>query len=58
MFEDEVTRMFNAIQSMTEAQRNNMCSYLTQHFDTWLTRFASTPEGMAAEFETFSNIDC
>lgn len=34
----------------------NFVSYLTYNFDTWLEKFASTPEGMAYEFRCFSQM--
>lgn len=35
----------------------NFVSYLTYHFDEWLQKYASTPEGMAEEFRHFANMD-
>lgn len=35
---------------------DNFESYLSVHFSTWLQKFASTPEDLAAEFEQFSKI--
>ena len=36
---------------------NNLESYLGQHFNKWLEKFANTPEGMAAEMKHFAEME-
>lgn len=53
-------RLIAAIQKMTSPDNfdalNNFESYLGNHFDKWLAKFADTPEGLVNEFETFANM--
>ncbi len=34
----------------------NFESYLTQHYDIWLTKYANTPDGLTAELSHFAHI--
>ena len=36
---------------------DNFISYLERHFSLWLTKYASTPDGIAYELKTFSEIE-
>lgn len=36
---------------------DNFISYLERHFSLWSEKYASTPEGIAAEFYNFSIIE-
>ncbi len=47
-----------AIRTIAEKPQNmdNLESYLSHHFDTWLRTYANTPEGMAAEMKEFANM--
>lgn len=47
-----------AIRTIAEKPKNmdNLESYLAQHFDIWLQRYANTPENMAAEMKEFANM--
>lgn len=48
-----------AIKRLAENPQNleNLQSYLEQHFTIWLERYANTPENMAAEILSFSNME-
>ena len=35
---------------------DNFECYLSHHFESWLKKYASTPEGMAEEFKRFASI--
>lgn len=47
-----------AIRTIAEKPQNmdNLESYLSHHFDTWLRTYANTPEGMAAEMKEFAKM--
>lgn len=36
---------------------NNLQYYLGIHFDTWLNRWASTPEGITSELREFAEME-
>lgn len=40
-----------------EQNLNNFECYLSQHFETWLKKYASTPEGITAELKSFANME-
>lgn len=48
-----------AIKRLAENPQNleNLQSYLEQHFTIWLERYANTPENIAAELLSFSNME-
>ncbi len=56
--EQNAEKVAEAIKRLAEepAALENFKSYLTHHFDVWLTKYASTPDGLANELETFSKI--
>ena len=35
---------------------NNFGSYLAYHFPAWMEMYASYPEGLVSEFQTFANM--
>ncbi len=47
-----------AIRIIAEKPKNmdNLESYLSQHFDTWLRMYANTPESLAAEMKEFASM--
>lgn len=57
-FEESASRMCDAIVALANDKDAlyNFTSYLTHHFDSWLQKFASTPEGMANEFQFFAEM--
>ena len=56
--EKNAEKVAEAIKKLVEnpAALDNFKSYLGQHFNTWLEKYANTPEGLAAELESFANI--
>lgn len=36
---------------------DNLKYYLSMHFDVWMQKFASTPEGITSELTDFANIE-
>lgn len=57
-YEELAQELCNAIRKLAadEDSLNNFESYLTSHFDTWLRKFASTPEGLTSELKFFSEM--
>lgn len=52
-------RFITALREIAAKEENidNFESYLSYHFEKWLSKYASTPEGIAAEFETFAKME-
>lgn len=52
-------RFTKNIKKLAKNENNlkNLELYLTQHFETWLTKFASTPENLTDELEAFANME-
>lgn len=52
-------KFVQAISLMASKEDNlfNFQSYLSQHFDVWLKKFAYTPEGITSEFVSFANMN-
>ena len=48
-----------AIKDLASKPENleNLNSYLSFHFSTWLEKWASTPEGLAEELKMFSTME-
>lgn len=40
-----------------EANLDNLESYLSQHFSTWMEKFANTPESLASELKSFAEME-
>lgn len=57
--QENARRTAKAIRLLAEnpGALDNFESYLSQHYDVWLEKFASTPEGLTAELEHFANIE-
>lgn len=56
---DKYARQFcKAIKTLAEKPANldNLESYLSQHFDEWLTKYARTPEELTAEMKSFAEM--
>ena len=47
-----------AIKDLASKPENleNLNSYLSFHFSTWLEKWANTPEGLAEEMKNFANL--
>lgn len=58
-YEEEARQFCAAIKKLAanEAALDNLESYLSMHFDTWLTKFANTPENIVDELESFAKIN-
>lgn len=48
----------NAIKTIAGKPENmaNFETYLSHHFDTWLEKYANTPEGIAEEIQQFAEM--
>lgn len=57
-YDKEARMLSEAIRRLAYNEDNlfTMETYLSFHFQDWLEKYANTPEGMAAEFESFSKI--
>ena len=55
----EAAQFCNAIRELASKPENlqNLESYLEWHFDKWMEKYASTPDGMAAEMSNFAQMD-
>ena len=55
----EAAQFCNAIRELANKPENlqNLESYLGYHFDKWLEKYASTPDGIAAEMSSFAQMD-
>ena len=55
----EAAQFCDAIRELANKPENlqNLESYLKYHFETWLEKYASTPDGMAAEMSSFAQMD-
>lgn len=58
-YEEEARKFCVAIKELAsnEAALENFESYLSMHFDAWLTKFANTPENIVDELESFAKIN-
>ena len=59
MSNSECAEMFcKAIEQLAEKPVNlsNMESYLSHHFDVWVSEYANNPENLAAEMGSFAEI--
>ena len=57
---NELAHQFiTAIKTLSEKPENleNLESYLSHHFSTWLDKFANTPEKITAELKAFAEMD-
>ena len=57
-FEQQAEMVCNAIKMFAENEQalDNFKCYLSMHFDKWLEKWASTPDGMAEEMKDFAEI--
>ena len=59
MNKEECAKEFvNAIKTMAAKPENldNFECYLSHHFDTWVEKFANTPENIASELKYFAEM--
>ena len=60
MSNEECAKVFiEAIKEMVSKPNNpdNLEFYLAQHFDVWMKKWASNPEGLAYEVENFAKME-
>lgn len=57
-YENEAKVFAEAIRAFAknEDALDNFECYLSSHFDTWLQKFADTPEGISEELNSFAHI--
>ena len=55
----EAAQFCDAIRELANKPENlqNLENYLEYHFETWLEKFANTPDGMAAEMSEFAQME-
>ena len=58
-YTSEAEQFCNAIREFANKPENlqNLESYLEWHFDKWMEKYASTPDGMAAEMSNFAQME-
>lgn len=57
-YEKEAKIFTNAIKEIAKKPENinNLESYLSRHFSSWLKKYASDPENMAEEMKEFAEM--
>lgn len=57
-YENEAKRFVEAVVALAnnEDALDNLEYYLSMHFDVWMQKFASTPESITAEMNSFAHI--
>ena len=57
-YTEQAREFCKAIKSLAKNEEalSNFESYLSVHFDTWLEKWASTPEDITRELNDFANI--
>jgi hypothetical protein len=58
-YKKEAALFIEAIKTIAQKEENieNLESYLSIHFDTWMRKFASTPKSITAELEAFASME-
>ena len=58
-YKEQAKTVVDAIRKMAsdENSLDNFEGYLSYHFDSWIKKFASTPDGFASEMKEFSEIN-
>lgn len=58
-YEQEAAALAEAIRTLASNPDHlaNLESYLTYNFQKWLDSWANTPEGIAAEMQSFANME-
>ena len=57
-YQNTAKRFTEAIRALAnnEDALDNLKYYLSMHFDVWMQKFASTPESITAELNSFAHI--
>ena len=58
-YEEQATQFCEAIRTLANKPENlnNLESYLTYHFDKWLTTWANSPASLAEEMKEFAEME-
>ena len=58
LYTKQAAMMCQAIKDMAKSDfaLDNFESYLSHHFDSWMKKFANTPDDLAAELKDFASI--
>ena len=58
LYEKEASQFIEAIKTIASKPENleNLESYLSIHFSSWIRKFASTPEDLVFEIQEFANM--
>ena len=58
-YEEQATQFCEAIRTLANKPENleNLESYLSRHFSEWISKWANTPEGLAAEMKMFAEME-
>lgn len=59
VYDKEAALFVESIKTLAQKENNldNLESYLSMHFYTWMQKFANTPEKIAAEIKAFANME-
>ena len=59
MYNESAKMFVNAIKTIASKENNlsNLESYLSYHFQTWLEKYANSPEGLANELKQFAEME-
>lgn len=57
--EENAKKLCDAIRNFAKSEEHleNFEGYLSYHFDDWMKKYASYPEGLVSEFENFSSME-
>ena len=58
-YEEQATQFCEAIRTLANKPENleNLESYLSRHFSEWISKWANTPEDLAAEMKMFAEME-
>ena len=58
-YEEQATQFCEAIRALANKPENleNLESYLSRHFSEWISKWANTPEELAAEMKEFAEME-
>ena len=59
MYNESAKMFVNAIKTIASKENNlsNLQSYLSYHFQTWLEKYANSPEGLTNELKQFAEME-
>ena len=58
-YEEQATQFCEAIRTLANKPENleNLESYLSRHFSEWISKWANSPENIAAEMKEFAEME-